>query len=230
MESSGFGQGDVGAWFYPTGHGWRAILVDTDGPTLWRGENPPENSADFSIDPIPEVVRETQVNWPAGLFPDFVDTLKLEGIGGFVCRSIEVARSYRTKEQGGIHHSPRQWADVIERFRKGDDTLSADPAEMRFETYNPAKTRRDSDGTAGVGADAAVAEAGSNGGSRAAARASRDSREVPGIADGTEVRVAARDAVGEFVHVGLAEDDGACNFEFSDDRGIFLGYEIPQDF
>lgn len=114
MEGSGFRQGDVGAWFYPTWHGWLAILVDTDGPTLWRGENLPENSADFGINPIPEVVRETQVNGPAGLFPDFVDALKLEWMGGFVCRFIEVAGSYRTKEQGGIHHSARQGADVIE--------------------------------------------------------------------------------------------------------------------
>ena len=44
------------------------------------------------------------------------------------------------------------------------------------------------------------------------------------------MRVVAGDAVGELVHVGFAEDDGACIFELSNDGGIFRGDEILQYF
>ena len=44
------------------------------------------------------------------------------------------------------------------------------------------------------------------------------------------MRIVAGDAVGELVHVGLANDDSACIFELCDDSGIFLGNELLQDF
>ena len=101
---------------------------------------------------------------------------------------------------------------------------------VRLEADDAAERSRNADGAASVGADAAIAEAGGDGGSGATAGTAGNAREIPGIVDGAVVRVVAGDAVGELVHVGFADDDGACILELADDCGIFRGNEILQNF
>ena len=96
-------------------------------------------------------------------------------------------------------------ANAIELGRKRDDAIYADTVERGFEANDAAKSGWDADGTAGIAADAAIAKAGGYGCGRATAGASGNAREIPRIVDGAEVRVVACNAVGEFVHVGLAE-------------------------
>src|SRR5580700_3844638 len=121
--------------------------------------------------------------------------------------------SNRTKNQSGIHDSSSQRADVIQRFRKGDDPCRGDATKVRFETHRAAKGRGNAYGASGIRANAAIAEARSNGGSGATTGPSGNARKIPGIADGTVMRIVAGDTVGELVHVGFAEDDNACIFE-----------------
>src|SRR5207245_8581602 len=88
----------------------------------------------------------------------------------------------------------------------------------------------DADRAAGVRADAAGAKARSNGGRRAAARAARNAREIPGITNGTEVGIVGSDAVSELMHVGLAKEDRTGFFELCDNLGVVLGYKVFEDF
>jgi len=47
--------------------------------------------------------------------------------------------------------------------------------------------------------------------------------------DRAVVRVIRRHAVGKFVHIGLAENDGARLFQLNDDLGVVLRNEIFQN-
>src|SRR6202035_3205365 len=85
-------------------------------------------------------------------------------------------------------------------------------------------------GAAGICADAAVAEAGRDRGCGAATGAAGNAREVPGIAGGTVVRVVGGYAVGEFVEIGFAEEDGAGFFELGPDYGVMQRDKIFQNF
>ena len=57
----------------------------------------------------------------------------------------------------------------------------------------------------------------------AAARAAGNTFRIERVAHRTEVRIVRRDAVGQFVHVGLAIEDGARLGELFDHRGVRSG-------
>ena len=48
----------------------------------------------------------------------------------------------------------------------------------------------------------------------------------PGIVDLAVMGVGRGGAVGEFLEIGLAEDDGASGFEALDDRGVVIGHPV----
>src|SRR6266850_2089123 len=121
-------------------------------------------------------------------------------------------------------------AGAIEQRRKWDDAFARNAAPGWFQPDDAAECGGDANGASRVRSDAAEAEAGSDGRGGPAARAAGNTREVPGIADRAVVRVVGCDAVGEFVHVGLAEENGASVFELCDDCGVFFWNEFAQDF
>src|SRR5712692_2669435 len=134
------------------------------------------------------------------------------------------------EEQGGVSNGACQWADAIEARREGNHVNEGDAAERWFEADDAAEAGGDADGAAGVRADAAIAEARSDGRRGAAAGAAGNAGEIPGIANGTEVGIVGSDAVGELVQVGLAKEDRTGLFEPCNDLSVVLGNEIFEDF
>jgi hypothetical protein len=92
---------------------------------------------------------------------------------------------------------------------KRDYAIRIHSTDRGFKADDATERSGNSDGTSGVRADAAETEASGDGRGRAATGAAGDARDIPRIMDGTVVRVVGCDAVGEFVHVGLAKKNGA---------------------
>ncbi len=140
------------------------------------------------------------------------------------------ARENGFEEQSSVVNGASERTCAVEAWRKRNDAVHADAAESGFEANDAAESSGNTDGAAGVSADAAEAEASSDSSCGTAAGAAGNSGKIPGIVDGAEVRVVAGDAVGELVHVGLAENDGAGIFELRDHRGVVQGNEFRENF
>jgi len=84
---------------------------------------------------------------------------------GFAFRALED----RVEKKSCIWHRACEWADTIEARRKRNHAVNADAAESGFEADDAAKRSRNTDGAAGVSADAAIAKTGCECGSRASA-------------------------------------------------------------
>ncbi len=110
-----------------------------------------------------------------------------------------------------------------------NDAFTGDAAPTWLEAYDTAERSRNADGAPSIRANAAVAQTGSNGGGGTSTRAARDAREIPRIADGAVVRIVRCYAVGELMHVGLAEDDSSRLFQLNNNFGVVLRNEIFQN-
>ena len=104
----------------------------------------------------------------------------------------------------------------------GDNAVGADAAESRFESDQPAQRRRCAHRTAGIGADRRGAEAVSERRRGTAAGTAGEPGRVVGIGRRAVDLVFAGGAVGEFVQVVLADENGARLFQPPDDIGILL--------
>ena len=134
------------------------------------------------------------------------------------------------EEHGGVGGGTRQGADAIETGRKWNDVGDGNAPEGGFEADDAAEGGRDADGAPSIRADTAAAQTGGNRCRRTSAGTAGNAGKIPRIARGAEVRIVGGDAVGEFVEVGLAEDDDPSFFELGDQGGIVLGNEVLQDF
>src|SRR6266849_5019900 len=118
------------------------------------------------------------------------------------------------EQKSGVGNSAVQRADEIKEGRERNDARGGDAADAGLEADDAAERRRDADGAARVSANGPIAEAGSNGCCGAAAGTAGYAGEVPWIARRAVMRIVGGDAVGEFVEVGFAEEDGAGFSEF----------------
>ncbi len=98
--------------------------------------------------------------------------------------------------------------------------MFADAAEGGFEANHPAEAGRDADGATAVGADGDGAESGGDGSGRTAGAAAGVMGEVIGVAGDAVVAVEAVGVEAEFVHVGLADEQGAGGAEAADNGGV----------
>jgi hypothetical protein len=109
---------------------------------------------------------------------------------------------------------------VIEGPGERQHPVPADAAVSGLEAHRPAERGGDADGAAGVGAQGGVDNAGGDGRARSTAGTSGAVLGIPRVAHGSEVGVGGGDAVGQLVHVQLAEHHGAGGFETRHHEGI----------
>src|SRR5208283_4712114 len=142
---------------------------------------------------------------------------------------VSATREYRPEKERNIFDGASQRADKIECGREGDDVFRASAAQAGLQAHDAAEGGRDADGAARVSANAAIAEAGGERSRGTSTGTSCDARFIPGISHRAVVRIVAGRAVGKFVHVGFAEDNGASPFEGRDNRGVTQGNEVMQN-
>ncbi len=152
-----------------------------------------------------------------------------DGLGP-ACRVFFVMTGDHLEEGGGVLDGEGHGADLVEGGGEGDEAVAGDEAVGGFESDDAAEGGGLSDGAAGVGAEAAEADACGTGCGRAAGGAAGDAVGVPGIFGGAEGGVFGGGAHGEFIEVCFAEDDGAGGFELLDDRGVIRGVEVFEHF
>ena len=135
----------------------------------------------------------------------------------------------RSQHQGGVRHVLRNRTDLVERRRKGHQPIARHAPVSRFEPNHPAARRRLSDGSTGIGAERGDALVGSNGSGRSAARPSGDVGQVPGIPARSERRIFGRRPHGEFVEIGLSDQQKLLCPESIDHRRIVGRDKISQN-
>ncbi len=138
-------------------------------------------------------------------------------------RTRRGAAEERVIDEIRVGNAGGQRADVIERAGQRHDAVGRHFAVCRFQPHGAACRRGDADRPAGVGTDRGQRHAGDDAGGGAAARSAGRPRLIVRIARGSERRVLARRAEGEFVEVGLADHDGAGPPQMDDDRRVMLG-------
>ena len=135
----------------------------------------------------------------------------------------------RPSRMAASAHAARERANVVERRRERHRAEYADASEGGFQAHDPAHARRNANRAARVGADRRHAKARGNGRGGAAARSARNPVERPGIMRRAVMRIVACNPVGEFMHVGLAEQNGAGAGKLPRDGCVRRGDEIAQD-
>src|ERR1019366_3570534 len=138
------------------------------------------------------------------------------GNGGHVVwnREIEAARVLQVvagddlEHQSGVHHRARHRPYVVQGPRTGYDSRGAHATVRGFESNNAAVASRLADGTSSIGADRPVTHLRRDCDRRPAGRAAWTVRNIPRIANRTEVTDGRTAAVGELVQVGLAQKHG----------------------
>ena len=136
-------------------------------------------------------------------------------------RQIDAARIARIVSGEHAQHVGRvldragERTYMVERPAQRGDAGTADPPVGRFQPDQAAERRGNADRPAGIGADAGKAAARGNARPRAAAGAARNMIGVPGVARGR-----SRNAKGELVGVGLADDHGSGILQPGHDRRI----------
>ncbi len=131
--------------------------------------------------------------------------------------------------EGGVAYGAGKGSHVVEGEVEGEDASAADATVGGLEAYGVAEGGGDADGAPGVAAHGHEAEVGGDGGTGATGGAAGDAIGIPGVADGAEVGVRRGDAIGEFVHVGFAEEDGAGGGEFFGDGGVGGGEVVLEE-
>src|SRR5215470_13091763 len=142
---------------------------------------------------------------------------------------VFVARADSFEKQGDIADAAGHGADKIESGGKRNRAFNADAADAGFESRKSAKRGGNANRAASIGANAAVTQTGRQRRGRPAAGAARDALKVPGIANRTEVRIVAGDAVCELVQIAFAKENRARIFQRSDHGRIVQGNKIPQN-
>ncbi len=117
-----------------------------------------------------------------------------------------VAPGDRVEERRRVADVTGERPDLVERAGEGDDPVAGDAAVRRLEPDDPGQRRRLADRAARVGPDPEGDMAGRDRDRRAAAAATGDRVEVPGVAHRAVGAVLVRRAHRELVHVRLAED------------------------
>src|SRR5271165_7240822 len=120
-------------------------------------------------------------------------------------RVLEVVAGDDLEHQSGIHHRARHRPYVVQGPRTGYDSRGAHATVRGFESNNVAVASRLADGTSSIGADRPVTHLRRDCDRRPAGRAAWTVRNVPRIANRTEVTDGRTAAVGELVQVGLAQ-------------------------
>ena len=113
------------------------------------------------------------------------------------------------ERQRALLHRPRHRPGVVEAGHERVAAVERDEPVARLEAGRAAGERGDADRAAGVGADAQRGEPRRERRGAAAGGAACDVAGTPRVADGAVERVLARDAPGELVQVGLADDHRA---------------------
>jgi hypothetical protein len=222
MVMSGFGPGDLVSGVFGFVEQRDGNVDQMRAELAQIAERVIEDEPDIFRDDIEEeFARDAKTE-----FAGFGRAARAETQGRFVSATNEDG----IEEESGVGDGARQRANAIKAGRERNHAGDGDAAEGGFEADDAAERGGDADGAAGVRADAAVAEARRDGGRRAAAGAAGNAGEIPRIAHGTEVGIIGSDAIGELVHVGLAEEDRTGFFELRDDLGVVLGNEIFQNF
>ena len=140
-----------------------------------------------------------------------------------------VAPGHRVEQRGGVAGVAGERPDLVERRGEGHDPVAADPAVGRLHPDDAGQRRRLADRAAGVGADAQRHVEGRHRRRRAAAAATGDSIEIPGIGRRPVGRVLGRRAHRELVHVGLAQDHRADVAQPLGDVGVVRGDVALED-
>lgn len=129
-------------------------------------------------------------------------------------------------ENGGeVGHRAGERAAGILRDGEGDDATDAGEALGGAEAGEVIDGGGDADGATGVRAHAGGGETGGDGGPGTAAGAAGVARGVVGVAGLAEGGTDGGDAGGEFVEVGLGDEDGTGVAEFLHLEGVGIGGE-----
>jgi predicted ABC-type transport system involved in lysophospholipase L1 biosynthesis ATPase subunit len=119
--------------------------------------------------------------------------------------------------------------NVIVEFRQRHDAANARETVCRLETDDAAARRGVTNGRSGVRAERGGTQASRDGGARSTRRAARVVSEIPRIVHGPVMRNGRRAAVGELVHVQLAEKNRAGVAQLAHAFGIFRRHAIGVD-
>ena len=146
--------------------------------------------------------------------------------GGGVGR---IAPGQHLKQEGRVGHRAGHGAHVVQRPRQRDDPGAAHPAVGGLQPDEAAEGRRDPDGAPGVRPQRPGGEAGRHRHGGTAAAAAGHALAVPRIPGRAVVRVHPRGAVGELVHVELAQQDGTRLGQARRDGRVRVGHPVCQD-
>src|SRR5208337_974833 len=105
--------------------------------------------------------------------------------------------------------------------RQWDYSTGAHAAVGWLQPHDAAVSGRQANGTSGVGADRGESQSGRNAGGRASRRTSSNAPRAPRIVDLAKEADHRTAAIGEFMQVLLAQNDGARAAETPDNFGVF---------
>ena len=132
------------------------------------------------------------------------------------------------QHQGKILSVAGHRPPLIEARGKSDHSVARDDPVGRLEPANAGKRGRLAYRAAGIGPGGAGRETRRDGGSRSPRAAARHSGLIPGVLDGTEVRVLVRRAHRKLVHVRLAQDHSPCGIELGHNVRVVGRLEVRQ--
>ena len=113
------------------------------------------------------------------------------------------------EQRGNVRDGARHRPDRVEAPRDREHAADTHPSGGRPQPAHAVERGRNPYRAARVRAERASRQIGAERRARAAARAARDSIEIPRVAAGAVMRILARRAEGELVQAGLAEHHGA---------------------
>ena len=117
---------------------------------------------------------------------------------------------------------------MVQRGRQRYNPPPSHQAEGGLKSHDPAEARGNADGAAGVRAKGCGAHPRRGRRAGAATGAAGDPLQVPRVAGGTVVGVLVCDAVGELVHVQLADEHRSRRLQPADDRRVLRGHAARQ--
>ena len=133
------------------------------------------------------------------------------------------------QHQGGVGHVTGNGPHLIQGGGERHAAVPGDPAVGGFQPHTAVEESRLPDGTAGIGAQGPDGFPGCNAGCAAAGRTARYTGQIPGVVGNLEMRGFRGGPHGEFIHVGLAQEDGLIFPQVFNDMGIVHRHEVFQD-
>ena len=116
--------------------------------------------------------------------------------------------------------------DLVQAAGVSQKSIAGHAAVGGLKAHHPCAGGRLTDRSAGIGAQRTGDRARGHGYGRASGGTSRYAGTVQRVLHGAEVRGLVAGAHGEFVHVGLAHDDGTCRLQLFDGSGGVGGYKV----